>query len=96
MGTVSGATEVGTIVSTAGTVSLGGSLALTSNVVPAVGSSFEVLDNVADAAVAGHFTGLVEGATFTIKVGGTSMTFQISYVGSDGDGTHNVVLTRIA
>jgi hypothetical protein len=29
-------------------------------------------------------------------VGAKTMTFQISYVGTDGDGSNNVVITRTA
>jgi hypothetical protein len=96
MGLVSGITAVGNVVSTTGTVSLGGSLAVTSTAIPAVGSSFAIVDNEGNSAVAGTFTGLIEGATFTVKKGTTTMTFQISYVGWDGDGSHNVVITRIS
>jgi hypothetical protein len=96
MGAVSGTTEVGTIVSTTGMVSLGGSLSVTSTAIPAVGSSFTIVDNEGNSAISGNFTGLTEGATFTVKKGATTMTFQITYAGNDGDGTHNVVITRIA
>jgi hypothetical protein len=82
----------GGIVST-GPMSLGGTLAVASKVVPPVGSSFEMCNNESAAAVAGMFSGLPEGATFTVKVGTTTMTFQISYLGGNG---RSVVLTRIA
>jgi hypothetical protein len=96
MGTVSGATAVGNLVSTSGTVSLAGSLSVTSTAIPAVGSSFEIVDNEGNAGIGGAFTGLTEGATFTVKKGTTTMTFQITYVGSDSDGSQNVVITRIS
>jgi uncharacterized repeat protein (TIGR03803 family) len=96
MGAVGASTEAGNIVSTTGTVFLGGSLTVTATTLPAVGSSFEIVDNQGNAAIGGNFTGKMEGATFTVKKGGTSMTFQISYVGTDMDGTNNVVITRIS
>jgi hypothetical protein len=96
LGGTNSAPTFGQIVSTAGTVTLGGTLQVTSSVVPAVGSSFAILDNEGSSAVSGTFTGLAEGATFTVKNGNTTMTFQISYVGPDSDGSHNVVITRIA
>jgi hypothetical protein len=96
MGTVSVATAVGNVVSTSGTVSLAGNLSVTSSATPAVGSSFEIVDNEGNAAIGGTFAGLAEGATFMVKKGTTTMTFQITYVGSDGDGNQNVVITRIA
>jgi hypothetical protein len=83
----------GSIVSTSA-VSLGGTLNVTSTVVPAVGSSFEIVNNGSAAPISGTFAGLPEGATFTVKVGATTMTFKISYVG--GPGGKNVVLTRIS
>jgi hypothetical protein len=82
----------GGIVST-GSMLLGGTLTVTSKVVPPVGSSFEICSNESAAAIAGMFSGLPEGATFTVKVGTTTMTFQISYLGGNG---RSVVLTRIA
>jgi uncharacterized repeat protein (TIGR03803 family) len=96
MGLVSGSPAVGSIVSTTGTVALGGSLTVTSTTVPAVGSSFALVDNEGDSAIDGTFTGLAEGATFTVKDGGTTMTFQISYMGTDSDGSDNVDITRIS
>jgi hypothetical protein len=55
-----------------------------------------LLDNEGNADIGGHFAGLGEGATFTVSSGGTTMTFQISYVGTDADGNQNVVITRIS
>jgi uncharacterized repeat protein (TIGR03803 family) len=86
----------GQLVTTTGTVSLGGSLKVNSSPVPAVGSSFAILDNEAGSAIAGMFATLAEGATFKVKVGGTTMIFQISYRLSDDDSGNNVVLTRIS
>jgi hypothetical protein len=86
----------GQVVSTTGTVTLGGSLHLTSTVVPAVGRSFELLDNEGGSAVGGIFAGLPEGSTFKYTLGGTTMTFRITYAGKDADGKHNVVITRIS
>jgi hypothetical protein len=96
MGAVSGTDEIGTVVSSTGTVSLAGTLSVTSTVVPAVGSSFTIVDHEGSSVVNGTFTGLTEGATFTVKKGTTTMTFQISYVGNDGHGTNNVVITRLS
>jgi hypothetical protein len=60
--------------------------------VPAVGSSFEILNNEGSGAISGTFAGLAEGSTFTVKVGGTIMTFQITY----GAGGNDVVIKRIS
>jgi hypothetical protein len=48
---------------------------------PAVGMTFEILDNEGNTAASGTFKGLTEGATFTVKKGSNTMTFQITYVG---------------
>jgi hypothetical protein len=96
IGAVGASTEAGNIVSTTGNVSLGGSLTVTATAIPAVGSSFEIVDNGGNAAIGGIFTGKTEGATFTVKQGGTSMTFQITYLGMDVDGTDNVEITRVS
>jgi hypothetical protein len=96
MGTVSGATAVGYVVSTSGTVSLAGKLSVTSTVTPATGTAFDVLDNEGNAAIGDSFEGLGEGNTFKVKDGTTTMTFEISYAGSDDDGNQNVVITRTA
>jgi uncharacterized repeat protein (TIGR03803 family) len=86
----------GQLVSTTGTVALAGSLKVTSTVVPAVGSSFEVLDNEGDTAVSGIFKALPQGATFKVKVGARRLTFQVTYAGTDADGSQNVILTRVS
>jgi hypothetical protein len=86
----------GHLVTGTGTVALGGTLNVTSTAVPAVGSSFKVVDNGGGAAVSGIFTGLPEGATFTVTAGTTVMTFQITYAGAGGNGGRNVLITRIA
>jgi fibronectin-binding autotransporter adhesin len=86
----------GQLVSSTGNVALGGSLNVTSTVVPAVGSAFELLENGGNSAVSGIFAGLAEGATFTVTVGTTKMTFQITYAGKVSGGKHNVVVTRIS
>jgi hypothetical protein len=96
IGGTSTSPTLGQLVSTTGTVSLAGSLHVTSTVVPPVGSAFEVLDNEGDALIGGAFKGLTEGLTFTVKVGTRTMKFQISYAGTDQDGSHNVVITRIS
>jgi uncharacterized repeat protein (TIGR03803 family) len=94
MGGTSSAPTFGQLSSTTGTVTLAGSLQVTSTVVPAVGTAFEILDNAGNAAVGGTFAGLPEGSTFTVTSGGTAMVFTISYVGTDTDGSNNVVITR--
>jgi hypothetical protein len=83
----------GKVVSTSGTVTLGGALQVTSTVVPAVNSSFEILANQGGSPISGTFAGLAEGATFTVKHGSTTMTFKITYVGGSGN---NVFITRIS
>jgi hypothetical protein len=93
LGGTDSAPTFGQVVSTTGTVTLAGSITGSSSVLPTVGSSFEVLDNEGNAAISGTFT---QGTTFTIKKGSTTMTFQISYVGSDSDGSNNVIITRIS
>jgi hypothetical protein len=98
MGGSNSAPTIGEIVSTTGTVTLDGSLNVTSTVVPAVGSggSFAILDNEGNSTINGTFMGKGQGATFTVKKGSTTMTFQITYVGTDSDGSQNVIITRIA
>jgi hypothetical protein len=54
------------------------------------------LDNEGNASIGGTFAKLPQGATFTVTIGTTKMTFAVSYSGSDGDGSHNVVITRTA
>jgi hypothetical protein len=83
-------------VSTTGTVALAGGLSVTSEIVPAKGKSFALLDNERGLAISGIFTGLPEGATFTVVAHGTTMTFQITYAGTDADGNQNVIVTRIS
>jgi hypothetical protein len=73
-----------------GTVSLNGQLRLTiSHVTPAVGSTFDILDDGSASAISGIFTGLPEGASIIVS----GMTFRISYVGGDGN---DATLTRIS
>jgi uncharacterized repeat protein (TIGR03803 family) len=86
----------GQLVSTSGTVSLAGSLDVTSTVVPAVNSSFAVLENEGNMPISGTVAGLPEGGTFTVTVGPTTMTFRITYVGAGPDGNNNVIITRIS
>jgi hypothetical protein len=83
----------GSVAATQG-VSLAGHLTVTSSVVPAVGSSFDVLHNGSANAISGAFAGLPEGSTFPVKVGSTTMTFRITYKG--GASGHDVVLTRLS
>jgi hypothetical protein len=44
--------------------------------------------------LSGNFTNLPEGATFTVKVGATTMTFKITY--KEGAKGISIVLTRIS
>jgi hypothetical protein len=86
----------GRVVSTAGTVTLAGSLTVTSTVVPSVGSPFEVLDNGGGSAVSGTFAGLPAGATFTVKSGGASMTFEaVHLAGATHEIGHAVRMARV-
>jgi uncharacterized repeat protein (TIGR03803 family) len=91
-------TSTSQVVSTTGTVTLAGALEFTVGLVR-VGSAFELLDNEGNSAISGTFGGLPEGATFKVKVhtilGWRTMTFQVTYVGTDTDGSNNVLVTRI-
>jgi hypothetical protein len=58
-----------------------------------VGTAFTILNNQGSSAIKGTFAGLPDGSTFTVKVGGTVMTFRISYVGGTGN---DVTLKRIS
>jgi hypothetical protein len=93
MGGTANAPTIGTIVSTSGTVTLGGSLNVTSTVKPNVGTSFDILMNGGNSPISGNFAGLPEGQPFMVKVGSTSMTFTITYKGGAGN---DVVITRKA
>jgi uncharacterized repeat protein (TIGR03803 family) len=96
LGGTNAAPTFGQVVSTSGTVALAGNLTVTSTVVPAVGSSFTILENEANAAINGTFAGLSEGSTFTVTDGATTMTFQITYLGAGTFGNNNVIITRIS
>jgi len=52
------------------------------------GDQFKIIDNLSTTAVGGGFTGLAEGAQFTVD----GITFSISYVGGDGN---DVVITAL-
>jgi len=71
-----------------GSVTLGGTLSTTllNGFIPAIGETFEIINNDGNDAVNGTFAGLSEGATFT--QGG--ITYSISYAGGTGN---DVVLT---
>jgi hypothetical protein len=56
-------------------------------------STFVLLDNGSTSPDKGIFTGLPEGSTFTVAVGATTMTFQITYTG--GSSQNSVLITRI-
>ena len=73
-----------------GTVRLtGASLALNVTFLPALGSSFTIINNDDTDSVEGTFIGLPPGALLTMN----SVTFQISYAGGDGN---DVTLTHVA
>jgi hypothetical protein len=80
-------------ISATGRLMLAGALKVVASLLPAVGTSFVIANNLGSMAVLGMFLSLPEGATFPVKVGSTTMTFQITYQGGDGN---DVVLTRIA
>jgi len=73
-----------------GTVSLGATLnvSLIGGFTPVLGQKFVILKNDGTDAVASHYTGLSEGAIFTVG----SVQFQISYAGGDGN---DVVVTVV-
>jgi hypothetical protein len=81
-------------VSATGAITLGGTLVVTSTVVPAVGTSLQILTNGNAAAVSGTYSGLAEGATFGVTVDSTVLTFQISYLA--GSGSKNAGITRMS
>jgi hypothetical protein len=85
------------LVSTGGLVALVGNLDVTSTVVVRqLGSFFEILENEGNFPINGTFANLPEGATFTVKVGTKTMTFQITYKGGNGFGGNNVVITLVS
>jgi uncharacterized repeat protein (TIGR03803 family) len=86
----------GRLVSTTGTVTLAGNLDMTSTVLPFVGSRIELVDNEGTAAVSGSFAGLPEGSTINVTVGTITMVYKITYAGTDQDGRHNVIITRVS
>jgi hypothetical protein len=80
-------------ISSTGAVTLAGTFKVTSSVVVKVGASFDILRNGSHLATSSVFAALAQGAKFTMKVGTTTMIFQISYKG--GNSLHDVVITRI-
>ncbi|MBV9494722.1 MAG: Ig-like domain repeat protein [Acidobacteria bacterium] len=92
-----GAMHVGVITSASlfskltvkGSVSLAGTLDLTSNFNAPLNTKYTILDKQSAGPVSGTFAGLPEGATMTLN----GLTYQISYVGNDGN---DVVLTVTA
>jgi uncharacterized repeat protein (TIGR03803 family) len=96
MGGTDAAPTVGLLVSTSGTVALDGSLTVTSTVVPAVATILTILENEGNSAISGEFAGLPEGrGQLTFAANGTTMVFQISYVGAGTYGNNNVTIERI-
>jgi hypothetical protein len=72
-----------------GTVAVGGStLLLAWNFTSATGNAFTIINKTSGGAVAGTFTGLPEGATFSQN----GRSYQITYAGGDGN---NVVVTDL-
>ncbi len=82
--------QVGTgLIQATGTVTLNGPLKVgTVGPYPSLGQQVTIIDNDGSDAVSGTFTGLPEGATFTLE----SQTLSISYHGGDGN---DVVLTDV-
>jgi hypothetical protein len=73
-------------------VTLAGALAVTSTVIPNMGTALPpIINNQGSSAVSGTFSGLPEGSTVTVTVNRTVMTFRISYVGGTGN---DATLTR--
>jgi hypothetical protein len=95
MGGTASSPTLGSVVST-GPVTLGGTLTVTSTVVPPVNLNvgYEILNNESGSPISGTFAGLPEGATFSVKVGATTMTFKITYKG--GSTGNSVFITRIS
>lgn len=60
--------------------------------VPNIRSDFEIITNLGSSAIAATFARLPEGATFTVRKGGTVMMFRITYQGGEGN---DVVMARI-
>jgi uncharacterized repeat protein (TIGR03803 family) len=96
LGGTNSAPTFGQLVSTSGTVTLAGTLSVTSSVTPSAGSSFAVLENEGNSAIGGTFANLAEGATFAVNAAAVTMSFHITYVGNDGDGSNNVVIALAA
>ncbi|HEV3443083.1 MAG TPA: DUF4214 domain-containing protein [Gemmataceae bacterium] len=75
-----------------GTVNLGSSqLSVSTSVVPAAGSTLTIIKNNGASPVAGTFSGLPEGAVFSVNGPAGRASFQITYHGGSG---RDVVLTR--
>jgi hypothetical protein len=72
-----------------GSVSLGGTLAVSLGFAPNQGAAFTILSNDGSDPISGTFAGLSEGATFVVG----ARLFRISYQGGTGN---DVVLTAIA
>jgi autotransporter-associated beta strand protein len=74
-----------------GTVGLDGQLSVSTSVVPPAGSSFTIIKNNGASPVFGTFTGLLEGAVFSVSGPAGPVSFQITYHG--GSGRDVVLLT---
>jgi hypothetical protein len=79
-----------------GNVNLAGAnlvLALSGSFTPAAGTTFQILNNlVGSNTTSGTFTGFAEGRVLSATIGGTTVDFQITYKGGDGN---DVVLTTL-
>jgi uncharacterized repeat protein (TIGR03803 family) len=95
MGGTDAAPTVGMLFSTSGTVALAGSLTVTSTVVPAVATVLTILENEGNSPISGEFAELPEAGRLTFAANGTTMVFQISYVGAGTYGNNNVTIERI-
>ena len=78
---------------TGGVTLTGAVLNLVLNYSPTTASTFTLINNDAADAVVGTFTGLAEGATFTVTTGAITGRFSITYVGGTGN---DVVLTKLS
>ncbi len=90
-GTTAGSTYDQIVNTTSGSVDLTGSnltVSLVNGFTPAIGDSFEIINNQNSGAVTGTFNNLAEGATFMSGL----VAFQVSYAGGNGN---DVTLTVI-
>jgi hypothetical protein len=55
-----------------------------------------ILENQGNSAISGQFAGLPEAGDLTFAANGTTMVFQISYVGAGTYGNNNITITRVS